>query len=339
MAGGYAMSQLRVPLPWMIGPMVVAATISLAGKGTPIPTITRPIGQIIVAASVGLFFTPAALTAVGQEIVPMVVVAILTIAAGFLAALVMMRLGKVDIFSAGLAAIPGGPIEMALLANRHGAQADTVALAQILRIAMLVLIIPPLLVAIDGEFSEIVRGLSDGPTDYGGAALLLVIAVSGGFFLWAIRMTLPFFLGPLAASAAASALLVPVSAVPFLMLAGAQVLLGVWLGSMFDRQLFTRSPMLLVAILASTIVLMLLTTAMALSLSWMTGNAWQTMVLATAPGSVTEMALTAKILEHEVALVTAYHVVRIFIILPLIPLIFFLLARFRSQCEEPQSEA
>lgn len=231
MAGGYAMSQLRVPLPWMIGPMVVAATISLAGKGTPIPTITRPIGQIIVAASVGLFFTPAALTAVGQEIVPMVVVAILTIAAGFLAALVMMRLGRIDIFSASLAAIPGGPIEMALLANRHGAQADTVALAQILRIAMLVLIIPPLLVAIDGEFSETVRGLSDGPTDYKGAALLLVIAVAGGFFLWAIRMTLPFFLGPLAASAAASALLVPVSAVPFLMLAGAQVLLGVWLGS------------------------------------------------------------------------------------------------------------
>ena len=55
--------------------------------------------------------------------------------------------------------------------------------------------------------------------------------------------------------------------------------------------------------------------------------AWQTMVLATAPGSVTEMALTAKILDEGVAVVTAYHVVRIFVIIPLAPLIFAVTAR------------
>ncbi|WP_274425226.1 AbrB family transcriptional regulator [Chelativorans sp. YIM 93263] len=38
------------------------------------------------------------------------------------------------------------------------------------------------------------------------------------------------------------------------------------------------------------------------------------------PGSVTEMALTAKILEQGVAIVKAFHVVRIFIIIPSAPL-------------------
>ena len=52
------------------------------------------------------------------------------------------------------------------------------------------------------------------------------------------------------------------------------------------------------------------------ALTWITDQKWQVMMLATAPGSVTEMALTAKILEDGLAVVTAFHVVRIFIILP-----------------------
>ncbi|MGY6709021.1 MAG: AbrB family transcriptional regulator [Rhizobiaceae bacterium] len=328
---GYAASLLRVPLPWMIGPLLLAAIVSLADKQPTIPRITRPIGQLVVAASVGLFFTPAALTAVSQQIVPMLAVALLTIAAGFVAALVLMRIAHIDVVSASLASIPGGPVEMAALAARHGAESGTVAFAQILRIALLVLIIPPLLVAIDGEGADPATALANGPVDYFGALLLLAIALGGGFFLKLIGMTTPFFLGPLATTAAASAFMIPVSAPPHFVLAGAQVLLGVWLGSMFKRELFVRSPMLLVAVLASTAVLLLLTAIMALVISWMTGISWQTMVLATAPGSVTEMALTAKILDQEVALVTAYHVLRIFIILPLVPLIFALVARLAGR--------
>src|SRR5690606_10363674 len=72
----------------------------------------------------------------------------------------------------------------------------------------------------------------------------------------------------------------------------------------------------------TTILLLVLCAALAFAISALTGIAWQTMVLATAPGSVTEMALTAKILDEGVAVVTAYHVVRIFVIIPLAPLIF-----------------
>lgn len=334
LASGYAMSLLGVPLPWMIGPMVLAAVVSLLGKRPSIPRITRPIGQLVVAASVGLFFTPIALTVVTQQIVPMVMVAVLTIAAGFVAALVLMRLAHIDVVTASLASIPGGPVEMAALAARHGAEPGTVAFAQILRIALLVVIIPPLLVAIDGEGANPASALGNGPVDYAGAFFLLAIAVSGGFFFKMVGMTTPFFLGPLAATAAASAMALPVSAPPYFILAGAQVLLGVWLGCMFKRELFVNSPMRVVAVIASTAVLMLLTAVMAVVISWITGIQWQTMVLATAPGSVTEMALTAKILDQQVALVTAYHILRIFIIMPSVPLIFQLVARLAKQPEQ-----
>jgi membrane AbrB-like protein len=185
LVSGYLMSLLRVPLPWMIGPMALAATVSLAGKIPTIPWITRPIGQMVVAASVGLFFTPAALAVVSQQIVLMIAVAVLTIAAGFLAALVLVRLAKIDVVSASLASIPGGPVEMAALAARHGADSGTVAFAQILRIGLLVLIIPPLLVAIDGEVADPSAALAGGPVDHLGAILLLAIAFGGGQLLTA----------------------------------------------------------------------------------------------------------------------------------------------------------
>ena len=52
------------------------------------------------------------------------------------------------------------------------------------------------------------------------------------------------------------------------------------------------------------------------------------MVLATAPGGVTEMALTARLLHQDAALVTAFHLVRIFTIMPFAPLVFAGAARF-----------
>ncbi len=77
---------------------------------------------------------------------------------------------------------------------------------------------------------------------------------------------------------------------------------------------------------------------MAFAIAAVTGIEWQTMVLATAPGSVTEMALTAKILDQQVAIVTASHIVRIFIILPFLPLIFSITAKLANRSRERGGE-
>ncbi|MFD1509115.1 AbrB family transcriptional regulator [Lacimonas salitolerans] len=51
---------LRFPLPWMIGAMVFASTVRMLDRPLPIPAQTRQIGQILIATSVGLSFTPEA---------------------------------------------------------------------------------------------------------------------------------------------------------------------------------------------------------------------------------------------------------------------------------------
>ena len=51
---------LRFPLPWMIGAMLFAAALRLAERPVDVPPRTRQIGQVLVASSVGLSFTPEA---------------------------------------------------------------------------------------------------------------------------------------------------------------------------------------------------------------------------------------------------------------------------------------
>ena len=329
-AAGYVMSWLRVPLPWMIGPLILAGAVSGLGRGVKVPGATRPVGQTVVAAAVGLSFTPAAVVAVAEQIVPMVAVALLTVVAGFIVAGALMRMTHIDVVSASLASVPGGPVEMAALASRYGVAPGPVAFAQTMRIALLVLIIPPVLVGIAGGAPD-VSAVLGGELDLPGAALLLTIAAAGGFAFRAVRISSPFFLGPLGLSAIAAALSLPVAMPPFVVLASAQVLLGVWLGCMFDRDMLVRSGSFIPAALASTLLLLVLCVAMAFGVSALTGIDWQVMVLATAPGSVTEMALTAKVLQQGVAMVTAFHVVRIFILLPAAPLIFAITARLAGR--------
>ena len=332
-AAGYTASRLGVPLPWMIGPMLLAAGASFLRNPVKIPRLTRPIGQVVVAGAVGLSFTPTAVTAVSEQIIVMVGVAIVTILAGFLVAAVLMRLTRMDVISASLASIPGGPVEMAELATRYGVPSGPVAFAQTLRIALLVLIIPPVLVAITGNGRGIDSVLGGAGVDTFGAALLLAMAAAGGFLFRLLRLSSPFFLGALASTAAASALSLPVAMPPYWVIASAQVLLGVWLGCMFDRQMLARSGGFVPAAFVSTALLLVLCAAMAIGLSALTGIDWPTMLLATAPGSVTEMALTAKVLGQGVAMVTAFHVVRIFIIIPSAPLIFAITARIARHGE------
>ena len=60
-------------------------------------------------------------------------------------------------------------------------------------------------------------------------------------------------------------------------------------------------------------------TAFAASLALVSDFPWDLLVLGAAPGSITEMALTARFLNENVALITAFHLVRIFLIIPNTP--------------------
>lgn len=334
LACGFVADKLRIPLPWMIGAILFAAAYSFSGRSVNIPVGTRQIGQVLVASSIGLAFTPDTVAAMGSLLIPMLAAALLTIVFGFIVGAFIKMAAKVDVITATLSAVPTGPVESVVLAIKHGVDPGPIIFAQIFRIMALVCLVPPIIVALDGTIRDPSSVLSNVNWTPEGAILLAAAGTVGALVARAVRLSNPFFVGALAGTILMAAFDLPVTALPYPVLVLAQVFLGVWLGAAFDRNIVRRARGFISVGIIAAFMMAFLCAILGLVLAYLTGVSWQVMVLATAPGSATEMALTAKILNEGLAIVTAFHVLRIFIILPFAPLIIGMTAKVASYWEQ-----
>lgn len=323
---GWLFAALNLPLPWMIGPLIATAVVGMTVRPVDIPVSTRPVGQTLVSASVGLYFTAAALTAILNHGIVILGVALATAFFGFLMAGVLRRMTGTDHVTAFLASMPGGPVEMGNLARQYGGDPGPVVFAQTLRISAIVIVVPSVLYYLLHASRGEIEATPFVP-DYAGMALLAGGATVAAALFKICRISNPFFLGPLAFSCAATVLGLPLAPFPDWVVSAAQVLLGTWLGSTFRRELFLNAGRLVVATVLTSLMLVALCTVFAASLALVTDFPWDLLVLGAAPGSITEMALTASFLHEDVALITAFHLVRIFLIIPNTPWMLKLIHR------------
>ena len=319
---GFVADALRVPLAWMIGPMFAGTVLSLCGYAPTLHHSARGLGQLMVAAAVGLYFTPSALSQTLSNIHYMVAVAILATLAGCITTFLLLRLTSSDIATALFASIPGGPGEMAQLAEQKGGSAALVAIAQSLRIAMVVTLVAISLVVADvGELSmggSVVMPVV-GPV---GVMGVLLIAMLFALVFQRIGIISPMFMGPLAASAFLASTGIYDFGFPRLVICSGQLLLGASLGLIFTKDLIRRAPRFLLVSTLLTALLMVICACMGYVVSQTIDWDFPTMLLATAPGSVSEMSITAEALGLGVAGVAAFQIVRLFVMVPLTPLLY-----------------
>lgn len=313
---GFLAWWIRFPLPWMIGAMVFTSSVRLLNFRVLVPVQTRKLGQILVASSVGLSFTPDALRQMGSLAIPMVLTAVLTIFASILVARVLTRMAHINPRSAILSILPIGPVESAVLAKQYSVSTGPVVFSQALRIVLIVVLIPPVIVYLDGTIADPVMILRGTEWTFLGSSLLFALGVAGALVMAKLRSPNPHFLGAIIAASIGALISLPVSPYPYLVLAGAQIFLGIWLGAAIDRELFKSAGNFIFALVLTSFMMIAFCIILGLTLAWATGQPWQVMILSTAPGSVTEMSLTAKILQEGLAVVTAFHITRILIIIP-----------------------
>lgn len=314
-AAGLIFSLLGLPLPWMIGPLILTGALTATRTLTVrVPIKTRPFGQITVATFVGAHFTPAAFQSLLQTAPLLISVSLFTLAASLLIAILQRRVFGTDGVTAFLSVVPTSPVEAGVLAEHHGVSPAPIVFAQTMRIALVVTTFPLLLYFV-GD-TQAIMPPPEVHHDVVAFCVTLFGAIAGPLLFKALRLNNPFFLGPLFMAAALSAIGQPVFDIPRPILALAQVILGTWLGSCFTRETFTERKSLVVSVLATSALLLALCAFGAFVASRLMAGPFPTMMLGFAPGGTTEMALTAGILGQDVALVTAMHLARIFIIMP-----------------------
>jgi membrane AbrB-like protein len=224
--------------------------------------------------------------------------------------------------TAFLCAMPGGLTEMVELGIERGADARRIVLAHVLRITTVIALIALWFRVIEGHA---VSGVptSEGTAPGWGDLALMVACVAGGRWLGpALRLPAGAFTGALVLSAALHLAGVVEGAPPAVAVIAAQVVLGSVLGCRFTG---ARGSELREAGLLS-----LGATALTLGAGLMLAGLFQAatglprdqLLLAYAPGGLTEMTLVAVAVGADLAFVTLHHVARLLMIIGLAPVIF-----------------
>lgn len=316
---------LHTPLPWVLGPLVATAAASVLGAPTQSWTPLRNLGQWVIGAALGLYFTPQVTALVGRLwwAILLGIGWALLLGWGFgrwLHGLVRGRMPGTEReqrATSYFAGAVGGASEMTLLAERAGARTDLVAAAHSLRLLIVTLTVPSAM-AWSG-----LHGLD--PALPGARAVhpvgLLVLAVLTGLGAWLMNRTgraNPWFLGALLASMLPTMAGLELSAVPQPMTNAAQLLIGVSLGVRFRAEFVHTAPRWLLGVAGGTLGMLVVCALFGAGLAWLTGLHPATMVLGTSPGGIAEMAITAKVLQLGVPVVTAFQVCRLVAVLVLV---------------------
>ena len=144
--------------------------------------------------------------------------------------------------------------------------------------------------------------------------------------LW-LRRTNPWFMGALCASMAVSLAGVFWSAVPTELVNAAQLFIGTSLGVGFRREFLHTAPRWLTSVGLGTAAMLGLSALFGWGMATLVGQHPATLILGTSPGGIAEMAITAKVLQLGVPVVTAFQVCRLVAVLVLVAPLFDWLER------------
>ena len=304
---------LHIPLPWMLGPLFGVGLAAMNGVKVGEIRGGRQAGQLIIGCALGLYFTPEVSRYLLGFWPYMLFASFAAIGIGALSGYLQTKISGITYVTGYFASVPGGASEMAIMAERAGARFDQVALSHSIRILLVVATIP-IGVTLFGASGDILTTSSKVPFNFPGLGILVLAAVTAGFLFMKAGIPNAWILGPLLISAGITVSDNALTSLPFELSLLAQVLLGTALGTRFKPSLKQESRSLLVGIVASTFLSLTLTTTLGLAIAWLIGESGSTMILSTAPGGLSEMCITAKTLHLGVALVTAFQVARLFVV-------------------------
>jgi len=313
-AGGALFAWLRTPLPWMIGPLLAMAAFNFSGARLRSVPGNRQLGQLIIGTALGLYFTPVVAREVASYWTLLVFAALFSILVAWACGWFLSRTTDTDPTTAFFASVPGGAAEMAILGERFGARVDRIALAQSLRVLVVVVVVPYALAYSGVHGSDAYRPVAV-PLDWPKLAVLFGIAAACGGALTRAGMPNAFMFGPLLGAIALTSNEVQFSSVPTWTTNLGQLLLGCALGARFEKHLPGTLGRYAGAVLASVLIAIALAAALSVALARLTGLPAASLVLAIAPGGIAEMCITAKVLQLGVPLVTAAHVTRVLVLI------------------------
>lgn len=297
----------------------------------------------LVGLTVGASSSHSDLAGVASGMPIFILLTVFLLVCGICIGYIYSRLSKTNLLTAMLATVPGGVGIMAAIAADYNKNVTLVALVQALRVTSVVFLIPLIArTTFSSSWNQQAISMQSNllnfePSQLG--LLLLALGVTALVVYLAIFLKIPAgdFFGALLMGIAFNPLLnlLPIAsgmhftAPPLINLVG-QMLLGITIGEYWgDKPSFNPKT---IGYAVMSVAMTLIAGAIAAMLAMqLTAWDWLTCLLVTAPGGSAEMILVALVLNHNVEVVTAGHLVRLIAINSSLPLWLFLFRRLKSQ--------
>ncbi len=339
-AGGVVFYFMTMPLPWILGSLVVVAGLSMSGKMTlDVPPRFRQAMIAVLGVMLGSGFSPSSMDYITQWGASLAIIPLLILSQIIVAQILLKFIMKANFATRFFGGASGGLLEMTLLSREYGADDKAVLVMHIIRITLIVALVPLWFRVFEGYVPEGINAFSGGLIDLGlvDAALLLGCAVGGYFGGAKFRLPAYALIGPFILSVALHATGVTTAQPPYVLLIVAQIVVGAGLGTRFTgygmrqiRKLALKSTIL-------TICLISISVGFAYMMHLYLGLPFYSLILAFMPGGVIEMSLIALALNIDVGFVAIHSIARAFLVVVLIPLFYptlIALGKMISKSEE-----
>ena len=229
-AVGACAQQIRMPLPFVLGPLVATAILGIAGWPVVGVRRLRPGAQFVIGSAIGIQFTHAVVARLALLLPLIIGSALMSIVVCACASAFLIVAAGLDRKTAFFATAPAGAAEMANIAARYGGEPEPIMVAQTMRVVMTVMAAPFLVIhfANDGQFHQVEQAAV---MAWPSLALLALWAGVGGFVMSRTRFPNGWFMGPLLACALLGMTGVMEGRVPNILVNISQIVIGCSLGA------------------------------------------------------------------------------------------------------------
>lgn len=327
---GWSARFVRMPLPFVLGPLVATAALGLAGFPVVGVRRLRPGAQFVIGSAIGIQFTRAVVLTL-VKLLPLIVgAALLSMAVCAAASVFLILATGLDRKTAFFATAPAGAAEMANIAARYGGEPEPIMVAQTMRVVLTVMAAPFLVIhfANDGQFHQVAQAAV---MAWPGLCVLAICAAVGGFLISRTPYPNGWFMGPLMAGAVVGILGLLEGRVPDILVNISQVVIGCSLGAQFRREFVTKLFGMMLASAVSIVLVLIIMAAAAIGCAYAFTLPVAALALAFAPAGMAEMTLTGKVLGLDAALISGFHTVRIIMVMGLVVPLFKLFDRLMDR--------
>ncbi|MEM1162865.1 MAG: AbrB family transcriptional regulator [Pseudomonadota bacterium] len=326
--GGAIAEYFHVPLAWMLGPLFFCMAASLAGLPAEVPLWMRSNFMLFIGIFLGESFDGLTLEALSRWPVSMAG-AVLYLPVAMAAAYAYYRhVARQGTMTALCSSIPGGLTAVVLISDALGADERNVALAQSLRVALVVCMAPFVAFVIMGYVAAEDGGLS-GQKLISLPDLAILLGVSA-LLMWLLSgsgIPILTLVCPLIASAILRPTGVIEGVLPHWLVEIGLLVLGASVGGRFAGVPWSQVFSFGAVTFGGTAILMAVAGVLAWGVAAITGQNLIGLLLAYAPGGVAEMSLIAFAIDADPGFVAVHHLVRIAFVMALIPILIAWLGR------------